>query len=136
MSIFEIRTVLEDCRSQVSGGLSAGIDIWEMAVIPMLLNNADTWQDVSDKTVEELEKLQKLFLRVLLAVGSGCTIPALFWETGQMMMKHRILQTKLLLVPHIATLPEDTLAKEIYNVQKKLNLPGFSRGMQQFSGEK
>ena len=37
MSIFEIRTVLEDCRSQVSGGLSAGIDIGEMAVIPMLL---------------------------------------------------------------------------------------------------
>ena len=49
----------------------------------MLLYNADTWQDVSDKTVEELEKMQKLFVRVLLAVGSWCPIPALFWETGQ-----------------------------------------------------
>ena len=116
-SIFEIRTVLEDCSIQVSGGLPAGIDIWEMAVIPILLNNADTWQDVSDKTVEELE--------VLLAVGSGCSIPALFWETGQTMMKHRILQKKLLLLHHIATITEDTLAKEIYNVQRKLNLPGL-----------
>jgi hypothetical protein len=97
-----------------------------MAVIPILLNNADTWQDVSDKTVEELE--------VLLAVGSGCSIPALFWETGQTMMKHRILQKKLLLLHHIATITEDTLAKEIYNVQKKLNLPGLVEECNNFLG--
>ena len=132
MSIFEIRTVLEDCRSQVCGGISAGIDIWEMAVIPMLLNNADTWQDISDKTVEELDNLQKLFLRVLLSVGSGCPIPALFWETGLMLMKNRILQKKLLFLHHIAKLPEDTLAKEIYNVQKKLNLPGLVEECKEF----
>ena len=49
-----------------------------------------------------------------------------------MMMKHRILQKKLLLLHHIATLPENTLAKEIYNVQKKLNLPGLVEECHEF----
>ena len=40
-TIFEIRTVIDDCRSHVAGGLTSGLDIWEMAVIPMLTNNAE-----------------------------------------------------------------------------------------------
>ena len=40
-------------------------------------------------------------------------------------MKHRILHSKLLLLHHVATLGEDTLAREIYEVQKELNLPGL-----------
>ena len=47
-------------------------------------------------------------------------------------MKNRILQKKLLLLHHIAKLPEDTLAKEIYNVQKKLNLPGLVEECNEF----
>ena len=34
---------MEDCRSQAIGGLAAGIELWELAVIPMLLNNSGTW---------------------------------------------------------------------------------------------
>ena len=54
------------------GGLTAGPDIWEMAVIPMILNNSDCWVEMSPKTIMELEKLQLMFYRSLLAVGSGC----------------------------------------------------------------
>ena len=36
-AINEIRSVLEDCRINVVGGLCAGIDIWELSVIPFLL---------------------------------------------------------------------------------------------------
>ena len=57
-SIYDIWSVIND----MIGGLSAGIDIWEMAVIPMLLNNAETWQDISAKTLATLEKLQLKFL--------------------------------------------------------------------------
>ena len=38
-SIYEIRAVIDDCRIHVAGGLTAGLDIWEMAVVPYLLNN-------------------------------------------------------------------------------------------------
>ena len=85
-SIFEIRTVIDDCRSHVAGGLTAGLDIWEIAVIPMLTNNADCWQEISTNTIEILDNLQLMFLRCLMAVGSGCPKPALFSETGTIMM--------------------------------------------------
>ena len=65
------------------------------------------------------------FYRCLLAVGSGCPIPSLYWETGGFMMKYRILQAKLLLLHHIATLPGDSLAREMYEVQKDFRFPGL-----------
>ena len=40
-------------------------------------------------------------------------------------MKYRILQKKLLLLHHIASLPYSCLAKEVYDLQKDLNLPGL-----------
>ena len=124
-SIYEIRTVVEDCRSNILGGLSTGLDLWESAVVPMLLFNSETWTSISSSTLETLENIQKRFYRCLLAVGSGCPIPSLYWETGGTLMKYRILQRKLLLLHHIATLSDSCLAKEVYNLQKELNLPGL-----------
>ena len=40
-------------------------------------------------------------------------------------MEYRILQKKLLFLHHVATLAEDTLAREVYEVQKTLALPGL-----------
>ena len=81
--------------------------------------------DISANTMQELEELQIKFYRCLLAVGSGCPIPSLYWETGGMLIKNRILKSKLLLLHHIATLAEDTLAREILEVQMELRLPGL-----------
>ena len=131
-TIFEIRTVIDDCRSHVAGGLTSGLDIWEMAVIPMLTNNAECWQDVSSKTIDELDKIQLMFLRCLLAVGSGCPTPALFAATGTLKMEWRILEKKLLFLHHVASLPDTDLAKEIYNVQVQLSLPGIVQECQEF----
>ena len=78
LSIYEIRSVIEDCRSQVCGGLSAGLDIWELAVIPKLLYNSDCWMDISSDTLKELEDIQLTFYRCLLAVVSGCPLPSLY----------------------------------------------------------
>ena len=109
-SIYDIRSVIDDCRSNMIGGLSAGIDIWEMAVIPMLLNNAETWQDISAKKLATLEKLQLKFLRCLLGVGTGCPIPLLYSETGVLLMEHRILQRKLMFI-HVLNLGEKVFSQ-------------------------
>ena len=131
-SIFEIRTVVEDCRSQVCGGLTAGLDIWELAVIPMLINNAECWLEISSKTIQDLENLQLLFYRCLLAVGTGCPIPSLYWETGGLLMKYRIIKKKLLFLHHVTNLPNCSLAKEILDVQKRLALPGLAQECQEW----
>ena len=53
-SVYEARAVIDDCRSQVCGGLAAGLDIWEMAILPMLYN-AECWQEISLETTQVLK---------------------------------------------------------------------------------
>jgi hypothetical protein len=42
-AIFELKAAIEDLRMQMIGGIKCGLDIWEMALIPSLLNNASMW---------------------------------------------------------------------------------------------
>ena len=81
-SILDTKAVVEDCRSNVVGGIVSGLDIWELAILPYLLNNSETWTELSKKTVDELDDLQFMFFRYLLATPRTCPIPALLWETG------------------------------------------------------
>ena len=131
-AMFDIRTIVDDCRSVTAGGVSAGLMIWEMAVIPTLLNNAECWYDVSKSTVDELELLQTRFLKHLLAVGSGCPTPILMSETGTVLMELRILQKKLLFLHHLETLPSSALAKEVLELQRMFNWPGLIQECQPF----
>ena len=54
-AILEIKSIINDYRVNYTGGLMTGIDIWEMAVIPMLLNNAGTWDKVSETADNKLK---------------------------------------------------------------------------------
>ena len=124
-ALMEVRAVVEDCRSQVTGGIVTGLEIWEMAVTPYLLNNCDTWNSLPPVALELLEDLQHQFLRNLLATPRTCPTPSLLWETGTLSMKNRINKKKLLFYHHILHLPHDSLAWQIYEVQTKLALPGL-----------
>ena len=123
--ILETTAVVEDCRSGVVGGIMAGIEIWEMAILPFLLNNSETWTEMSKKSVETLDELQCMFYRYLMATPRSCPIPALLWETGGITMEHRIAKTKLLFYHHLINLPEGSLALEVANTQKTLSYPGL-----------
>ena len=103
-----------------------------MAVILMLIYNAECWFAISRKDITELEKMQNLFLRSLLAVGSGCPTAALYSETGTILIEYRILMKKLLFLHHVVSLPEGSLAREVYEVQSKLKLPGLVEECQMF----
>ena len=131
-SIYEIRSIVDDVRSFVTGGIVTGIHIWEMAIIPMLLHNAETWLDMDTKSLKTLESLQYEFLRCLLAVGSGCPVPLLLWETGTILMEFRILQKKLLFMHHLTNLPDSSLAKEVFCIQTKMELPGIAQDCADF----
>ena len=95
MTIFEARVFIDDCRSGICGGLVAGLTLWEAAILPSLLYNSECWVEISKSTLQQLESLQLQFYRVLLSVGTGCPIPALYWDTGALLMKYRILKRKL-----------------------------------------
>ena len=71
---------------QIIGGIRGSIDIWELAILPMLLNNCDTWVNINEELENKLENLQELFFRTILQVPISCPKPALLFETGTLKM--------------------------------------------------
>ena len=124
---FEIRHVVEDCRSQQVGGIKVGIQLWETAYIPSLLNNCETWVEISDDTVNKLEELQNKFFRSLLNVPRTTPKPALIWEIKGLKMKWRIIQKKLIFMNHILHLDPCSLARQVQRIQDKEKLPGLTQ---------
>ena len=63
--ILEIKTIIQDCRIDTVGGINAGLDLWELALIPALLNNAESWHKLKDNdtTLKKLNDLQHTLLR-------------------------------------------------------------------------
>ena len=124
-ALMEIRAVMEDCRALVTGGIMTGIEIWETAVIPYLLNNSETWDNIPPKALKILDDLQNQFLQNLLATPRTCPTPSLMWETGTISMGNKIIKKKLLFYHHLSHLPEESLAKEVAQIQSNLALPGL-----------
>ena len=98
-----------------------------MSVIPFLLNNASTWTDITDGAIQELDKLQELFLHVLLEVPRSTPKPLLYWDTGTMTMSNRIKVMKLNLVVHLHKLDQSSLAKQVLDEQIRHDWPGLAK---------
>ena len=47
------------------------------------------------------------------------------WECGGLTMDNRILMKKLMFLHHVANLPQTALAWQIYQAQKRMELPGL-----------
>ena len=89
-AILEIKSVMEDCRSQAIGGLAAGIELWELAAIPMLLNNSGTWTKISDDLINKLNGYQNKMIQMLFSVPRTTPSIALWWDAGTLPMEVRI----------------------------------------------
>ena len=123
--ISEIKLTLEDCRSHVLGGIATGLEIWNMAVIPFLFANCDTWMEIPKKAVNLLNHIQNTFFRSLFATCSGCPIPAFYWDTGTLLAENFVKYKKLLFLNHLSRLPQNSLAREIYDIQLSNSFPGL-----------
>ena len=70
-AISDIVNVLKDCRSNAVGGMKVAIEIWELSIIPFLLNSSETWLG---KTKEELNILQALRTNLDLRKDEDCVL--------------------------------------------------------------
>ena len=93
-----------------------------MAVLPALMNSSGCWIDLPKAAIEKLNKLQATFYRVLLKTPKTCPTPGLLWFTGGTLILNKIIQNKLLFLFHLEHLNQNTLGKEVLQVQKKLEL--------------
>ena len=94
--------------------------------MPSLLNGAGTWMEISKTTEKRLNQIQFWGLRLFLQVGPGTPLASLLWDTAILKMDIRVKIEKILLVLHIRSLKEDTIAKKIYLEQISENWPGLA----------
>merc|ERR1711954_342884 len=104
--------------------MGTGLILWESCTLQFLLHNSSTWMEMRMKDVDELIKLQNLFLNTLLGM-KNCPALYMLWELGMLTVLLRLLKEKLLLYHHISTLPEDALARQILETQEQLNFPSL-----------
>ena len=124
-AILEVKTILEDYRASSAGGVKARIMLWEVAIIPSLLNNSETWTFISEESFKKLENLQNLMLRIIFNTPSTTPKAALLWDTGILPIEQQIEQRKLYFLHHLVTLPAESLASQIYTEQKTNQFPGL-----------
>ena len=126
-AIFEIKSIVDDFRMQRIRGIVAAFELWEKAIIPSLLNNAETWTEISEECMEELEDLQFLFVRTIMETAKSTPKTSLLWETGLLPMRERISRRKLTFISHIRKSGNDTLVKKVFQEQQKNEWPGLIR---------
>ena len=124
-TIIEVTSILEDFRIDTLGGLKAGLDIFELAIIPSLLHNADTWVEIDSEAEEKLEKIQNTMFRYLFGVPVSTPKAILRFDLGHLSMKEKVHVKKLNLLHHLKNLPNESLGLEFYQIQVKLNFPGL-----------
>ena len=67
-AIFELNAIMEDTKMMIIGGVKGALSIWEIGILPMMIHNCDTWTDIDDDDMNELEDLQIFFFQVLCQV--------------------------------------------------------------------
>ena len=124
-AVLEIRTIIEDYRIDTVGGILTGLELWNLAVVPVMLTNSGTWIEITEESTTKLNDLQNDLFKYLLCTPRSSPSTALCWDFGALPIKYRIMKEKLTLLYHIISLQENTLTKEIYESQKKFKFPGL-----------
>ena len=94
-----------------------GLEIWELALIPSILNNAETWTNIDEEAIKKLESLQNLMFRGILSTPKSTPSAFINWDLGLIKMSNRIIMKKLNFYHHLLNLPDNTLAKQMPKIQ-------------------
>ena len=134
-AILEIKSIIEDCRSQAIGGLAVWVELWELTVIPMILNNSGTWTNISEEIIGQLNNYQNKMLQYLFSTPRTTPSIVLWWDAGMLPVQHRIKSRKLTLAHHLANLPTSSLGRQVYDEQVRYGYPGLGAEVKQLEDE-
>ena len=123
-AINEVVNLVNDTRSSTVGGIEVATEVFEMAIVPYLLNSASIWIGITKTHIDILDKIQNKFLQRILKVKTAI-IPLMYWDLGQLLMVNRILKMKLLMAHHLTTLEPKSLANKIWRKEMVSNIDGL-----------
>ena len=107
-------TVIKKMFNKLNG-LNLQIYYFECAMIllnailrPSVLYACDTYYNLKENEVRQLERIEENFLRKVLGTARGCPISQLYLETGHIPARLEIQKTRLLYLQYILQQPEDS----------------------------
>ena len=107
--------------------MKAAIDLYESCIASSLLTNSGTWTEITDKEIKLLDDQQDTFCRALLQVPLSTPKALLRASFSLDDMKHRVMESKILLVKAIRTQEEGQLAREVLEEQLAMGFPGLGQ---------
>ena len=124
-TMYEIRSVIEDTRAEHLGGINLAFSLWDAAVVPMVLFNAESWWHMSKKTLKLLNGLFNDFHRCIMRISTGCPIANMYWQCGSYLPQNLILQRQLNFLHHVANLPVGSLARDVHDLEEAFSHDGL-----------
>ena len=125
--IWEIKTVVEDCKNNIPGAFVTALRLWEGSVVPYLYYGAECWLDIPQATIKTLCQLEELFYLSVLALPKSTPKPGIYWQVGGKIPEARIMESKLNFYFHLVNLSNQSLAKLILMEEQKMETEGFFR---------
>ena len=126
-AVFEIRSVIEEFSMKSMGGMMAAKTLLERALLPSLLAGSCNWTGVKKQTEDDCDELIYLFWRVMFKVPDSTPKIGLIAETSTVRSKWRIWTQKLMFVRRLQQMNTSVLARQVYERQLRLGLPGLAR---------
>ena len=78
-----------------TGNALPAIKLFEAQVIPALLHNSESWIDITETHIADLESFQEKFIRKLMRLAPSTPKAILHWDSGLKLMRWRIAEKKL-----------------------------------------
>ena len=89
-----------------------------------ILYACETYYDLKESEVRQLERIEEQFLRQLLETGKGCPITQLYLEVGQMPARFIIIKTRHLFLKYILNQSQDSMINKFYQLQLESSAKG------------
>ena len=118
-TVAEIVTILNQ-TGQYS--ITAAKQYLEGVIQPKLILNSESWNQITDEDLKELEKIYSQSLKRLLHLPYSTPTKGLYSEMGILSIKSQIIKKRLMFLHRILNKNENTLSRKIMLEQE--NLPG------------
>ena len=119
----EIIQIAESPLMGALGDSTVAIRLFEAQIIPALLFNCESWVDISNTHLTELQNFQDKFLRKLLWMPPTTTKAILHWDGMMETMRWRIAKKKILFIRKMAM-------RDCDNICRRALIHEFIQGIQ------
>ena len=100
--------------------------LFEARVIPSLLNNSESWIDIQNGHIKDLQDFQDEFIRRVLHLPAQTTKAIINWDIGMMPMKWRIAGKKLQYMRKIQLKEDDNITKRALQQEVETGTNGLA----------